>query len=70
MAGPKDAGCCEGVFIWLACGRSQGLGGLRAGGVLAAFVDGHTAFLPRSLSKETLRALFTRDGGEVVDLAP
>ncbi len=48
----------------------RGLGGLRPGGVLAAFVDGHIEFLPRSLPKETLRALFTRDGGEVVDLAP
>jgi hypothetical protein len=48
----------------------QGLGGLRPGGVLAAFVDGHIEFLPRSLPKETLRALFTRDGGEVVELAP
>jgi hypothetical protein len=35
---------------------------------LAGFVDGSVHFLPRKIDPTTLRALFTRDGGEVVNL--
>jgi hypothetical protein len=34
---------------------------------LAAFVDGSVHFLPRTIDKARLRALFTRNGGEVID---
>jgi hypothetical protein len=44
-----------------------GLVGLRKGGFLAAFADGSVHFLKDSIDTETLKALFTRDGGEVID---
>jgi hypothetical protein len=34
---------------------------------LVGFVDGSVQFLPASIRRETLRALFTRNGGEAVD---
>jgi hypothetical protein len=45
-----------------------GLGKFRPGGFLAAFADGHVQMIPSSLSPKQLWALFTRAGGEVVDL--
>ena len=35
-------------------------------GFLAAFADGEVRFVPRSIGKDMLRALFTRSGGEAV----
>jgi hypothetical protein len=45
-----------------------GLGKLRPGVFLVAFADGHVQPLPNSLSPKQLWALFTRAGGEVVEL--
>jgi prepilin-type processing-associated H-X9-DG protein len=39
---------------------------LHAGGFTAAFADGSVRFLPRNIPEMTLRALFTRNGGEVI----
>jgi prepilin-type processing-associated H-X9-DG protein len=36
------------------------------GGANAVFADGHVQFLPASMSIQTLAALVTRAGGEVV----
>jgi hypothetical protein len=36
-------------------------------GFLALFVDGSVHFIPKTVSPKTVRALFTRNGGEVVD---
>jgi hypothetical protein len=44
-----------------------GLVGLRQGGFLAAFADGSVHFLKDTIKIETLKALFTRAGGEVID---
>jgi hypothetical protein len=44
----------------------QGLSRRYEGGFLAAFVDGSVHFLPATIDKKTLQALFTRSGGEVV----
>jgi hypothetical protein len=44
-----------------------GLVGLRNGGFLAAFADGSVHFLRDSIKSETLKALFTRAGGESID---
>jgi hypothetical protein len=46
-----------------------GLVGLRRGGFLAAFADGSVRFLKDTIKGETLKALFTRAGGEVIDSA-
>jgi hypothetical protein len=46
---------------------TAGLVGLRHGGFLAAFCDGSVRFLAASIDRATLKALFTRNGGEVVD---
>ncbi len=46
-----------------------GLGGVRPGGFLAAFLDGSTRFISESVDRETLRRLFLiRDGEPVGDL--
>ncbi len=45
---------------------SAGLGGLRPGGWLAAFADGHVSFVANSVDRQTLSALFTSAGGEIV----
>jgi len=37
-------------------------------GYLTAFADGSAHFLPIKIDRETLRALFTKNGGEVVNL--
>jgi hypothetical protein len=42
----------------------KGLGNRYDGGFMAAFASGDVHFLPRSITKDTLRALFTRSGGE------
>ncbi len=39
----------------------------RFGGYLTAFVDASVHLLPRTIDKSTLRALFTRNGGEAVN---
>lgn len=44
-----------------------GLIGLRHGGFLAAFADGSVHFLKDTIKGETLKALFTRAGGEIID---
>lgn len=41
-----------------------GLTGLRPGGFIASFCDGHNQFIRDSIRPETLKALFTRDGEE------
>ena len=46
----------------------KGLGGHYHGGFLAAFADGDAHFLQKSDDKDNIRALFTRNGGEVVKL--
>jgi hypothetical protein len=44
----------------------QGLVGLRPGGFLALLCDGSVRFVPEPVNRKTLRALFTKNGGEVV----
>jgi hypothetical protein len=44
-----------------------GLVGLRRGGFIAAFGDGSIHFLKDTIKPETLKALFTRAGGEFID---
>jgi hypothetical protein len=43
-----------------------GLGNLRPGIFNAAFVDGAMRFVPSDIDPETLKAYFTRAGGEAV----
>jgi hypothetical protein len=45
-----------------------GLVGLRDGVFLAAFCDAHVQEIPANVDLESLKALFTRNGGEIVDL--
>lgn len=45
---------------------TSGLTGLRPGGFNALFADGSVRFLSENIDAATLKALFTRDGGEVV----
>jgi hypothetical protein len=47
---------------------NQGLVGHRPNGFLAAWCDGSVRFIQKSVSDETLKAIFTRSGGEVVML--
>ena len=42
------------------------LGGHFPGGFNAAFMDGSVRFLHQTMSEKTLKALITRNGGEVV----
>ncbi len=44
------------------------LAGLREGGFLAAFADGHVQMISDAAPANIIKALFTRNGGEVVDL--
>ena len=44
----------------------KGLSGRYHSGFLAAFADGSVHFISKSISKTTLQALFTRNGGEVI----
>jgi hypothetical protein len=46
----------------------KGFGARFGEGFLAAMADGSVRLLSRTITKETLRALLTRNGGEVVDL--
>jgi hypothetical protein len=46
---------------------ARGLSTRFGDGFLVGFVDGTVHFLPKKLPKDTLRALFTRNGGEVVN---
>ena len=49
----------------------EGLGGMHKGDIfLAAFMDGHVTALPLTTSKADVKAMFTRNGGEVVEMAP
>jgi prepilin-type processing-associated H-X9-DG protein len=43
------------------------LGGLFANGFNAAFCDGSVRFIQKSVAEKVLRALITRNGGEVID---
>jgi len=45
---------------------AKGLLGLRPGGFTVLMADGSTRFLSAGIDADILRALFTRDGGEVV----
>jgi len=48
---------------------AKDLAGLRAGGLfLAVFADGHVQIIPSQISAKTLNAIFTRSGGEEVDM--
>jgi hypothetical protein len=47
---------------------SAGLGGLRPGGWLAAWADGRVSFITSSVDRDVLKSLFTRSGGEVVQV--
>ena len=47
--------------------RPRKLGGVFSDGTVAAFVDGSVRFLTRDLDEETIRALITRNGGELVE---
>jgi hypothetical protein len=44
----------------------DGLGNVRPGGWLAAFIDGHVSFVSDSLDLQTLKALLTASGGEAI----
>jgi hypothetical protein len=46
----------------------KGISARFAKGFLAALVDGEVRMLPHTISMETLNALFTRNGGEVVEI--
>jgi hypothetical protein len=46
----------------------KGLVGMRPGIFLAAFADGHVQAISQSIDANVLKALFTRDGGEAVQL--
>jgi hypothetical protein len=43
------------------------LGGLSKDGFHAAMVDGAVRFIPRTVGEKSLRALITRNGGEIID---
>lgn len=45
---------------------TKGLLGLRPGGFLAALGDGSVRFISEGIDSDTLRAMFTKSGGEVV----
>ncbi|HID75632.1 MAG TPA: DUF1559 domain-containing protein, partial [Planctomycetaceae bacterium] len=47
----------------------KGLVGVRPGGFLAGFADGSVRFISQSVDAGVLEALFTKDGGERVDLS-
>jgi hypothetical protein len=48
----------------------QGLGGKATGRFLAAFADGSVRVISRTINAADLRALFTRNGGEVINNIP
>jgi prepilin-type processing-associated H-X9-DG protein len=45
-----------------------GFGKLRPGGCNAAFGDGHIQFISNDVDPQTLKALVTRNGREVINL--
>ncbi|MGI9456950.1 MAG: DUF1559 domain-containing protein, partial [Aeoliella sp.] len=45
----------------------KGLGGVRPGGFLAGFCDGHVRMISDSIDAEVLKALFTKAGSEVIN---
>jgi len=45
---------------------TKGLTGMHPGGFQAGFADGSVRFIPESIAPDTLRAYFTKDGGERV----
>ncbi len=45
----------------------QGLGGLIEGGFLAGRMDGSVQFFPKTIRPETMKALVTPNGGEVIE---
>jgi hypothetical protein len=47
---------------------SAGLGGLRAGGFLAAFADGSVRFVASGIDAEVLKRLFKKSDGQPVDI--
>ena len=47
----------------------DGLVGLRPRGFIAGFADGSVRFIAEDVDPQTLRAVFTRAGGETVDLS-
>lgn len=51
----------DGMNVW------KGLIGLRNGGFLVAFADGHVSFIKKSGKDKALKAMFTRNGGEPFD---
>ena len=46
---------------------ASGLGGHFKGGFLTTFCDGSARFIPSTIDQQILNALFTRNGGEVID---
>jgi len=47
--------------------RQSGVESRHPGGAYFAFADGHVTFLSETIDQDTLDALTTRDGGEVID---
>lgn len=47
---------------------TKGLTGMRPGGFLVGFADGRVRFIAGTIGAGTLRALFTKSGGEAVEL--
>jgi prepilin-type N-terminal cleavage/methylation domain-containing protein/prepilin-type processing-associated H-X9-DG protein len=50
--------------------NSRAARGFHPGGLMAAFADGHVAFVPNSIDFNTYMALGTRAGGEVLSTVP
>lgn len=42
----------------------NGVLGLHVGGFVAGFADGHVEFMPETIKPQTIKALFTRNGGK------
>ena len=57
-----------GDLTWSADSPLKGLVGHHGDGFQAVFCDGHTRYFPASITAEMLTALFTKAGGEVVEL--
>ena len=47
--------------------QGQGISSLHPGAVIAMFADGHTQTIQENISLKTLKALFTKAGGEKLD---
>jgi hypothetical protein len=46
----------------------KGLPGMQTGGFLAGFTDGHVRFISESVDGAVLQGMFTKNGGEVINL--